>query len=58
MSQIKPLIPIYINPGLGPSPGPSRIKTVAQPMRMADIINNPINTRGPQQLRGTLSLIP
>jgi len=29
----------------------------ARPMRMTYIINNSINTHGPQQLRGTLSLI-
>jgi len=58
MSQTRPLVPTYANAGPRLSPGPSRTKILAQPIRMEDIINNSINTRGPQQLRGILSLIP
>jgi len=58
MSQTRPLVPTYANVGPGLSPDPSRTQILAQPIRMKDIINNFINTRGPQQLRGTLSLIP
>ena len=44
--------------GLGLAQAHLEIQVSTQPIKVAATINDSINTRGPQQLRGMLSLIP
>jgi len=44
--------------GLGAAQAHLEIQVSTQPIKVAATINDSINTHGPQQLRGALSLIP